>query len=108
MIFSQDNTTGQVTLSPAGPFVTGSYVTLKLTFTTAKNGLAEGARLRVGVPNTGWEPVVVPQLRYWDELVRGKDRKYAPFHPVNTTAEVVTQGERCAASGDDGAHANLR
>ena len=91
MIFSQDNATGQVTLSPEGPFVTGSYVTLKLTFTTGVDGLAEGARLRVGVPNTGWEPVVVPQLRYWDELVRGKDRKYAPFHSVNTTADVITQ-----------------
>ncbi|MDE2698747.1 MAG: hypothetical protein OXI23_07755, partial [Gemmatimonadota bacterium] len=46
MIFSQDDATGQVTLSPEGPFATGSYVTLKLTFTTGEDGLAEGARLR--------------------------------------------------------------
>ena len=92
MIFAQDDAIGQVTLSPTGPFVSGSQVTLNVTFTVGKAGLSKGARLRVGTPNTGWERVVVPQPRYWDELVRGKDRKYAPFHPVNTTAEVVSRG----------------
>ena len=96
MIFPQDDCVGRVSLSPDGPFQTGSYVTLLLAFTVGRRGLEEGARLRIGVPNTGWECVVVPQLRYWDELVKGKDRKYAPFHPVNTTVEVISQGKAFA------------
>jgi hypothetical protein len=70
---------------------------VRLTFTVGKSGLPVGGRLRWGLPNTGWERVVVPQHRYWDDLVRGKERRYAPFHPVNTTADVVTQsGARVA------------
>jgi hypothetical protein len=34
---------------------------------------------------------VVPQQRYWDELVSGAERRLAPFHPVNTTAHVKSR-----------------
>ena len=96
MIFPQNESIGNVTLSPPGPFVTGERVTLTVTFTVGCDGLNPGARLRVGLPNTGWERAVVPQLRYWDELVQGKERKFAPFHPVNTTAAVESGGEAVA------------
>ena len=93
MIFPESPATGDVSLSPSGPFVTGERTTVRLTFTVGPSGLPTGGRLRWGIPNTGWDRVVVPQHRYWDELVVGKDRRYAPFHPVNTTAELVTEGE---------------
>jgi len=93
VIFPESAATGNVTLSPAGPYATGERVTVRLTFTVGPSGLPAGGRLRWGLPNTGWERAVVPQHRYWDDLVRGKDRRYAPFHPVNTTAELVTQSE---------------
>ena len=92
MIFEQDKGIGAVELAPPGPFVTGARVTLAVAFTIGDEGLGTGARIRVGLPNTGWEEAVVPQLRYWDELVQGKARAFAPFHPVNTTAEVKSEG----------------
>ncbi|OGG46063.1 MAG: hypothetical protein A3F84_01970 [Candidatus Handelsmanbacteria bacterium RIFCSPLOWO2_12_FULL_64_10] len=75
-----------------GPFVTGAITTVRIEYTAGPRGVRAGGRLRVGTPNTGWQRPVVPQPRYWDELVSGADRKYAPFHPVNTTAEVSSKG----------------
>jgi hypothetical protein len=71
-----------------GPLVAGTRTSLVFRFTANEEGLASGSRLRVGLPNTGWEQPVVPQQRYWDELVKGFERRLAPFHPVNTTASV--------------------
>ena len=71
----------------------------------------------MGTPNTGWQRPVVPQPRYWDELVSGAARQYAPFHPVNTTAEVSSKGgaslyletmERMLAPDADPAYAYWR
>ena len=93
MVFAQDKAVGSVELAPAGPYVAGADVTLEIAFTVGEEGLDVGASIRVGLPNTGWEEAVVPQLRYWDELVQGKARAFAPFHPVNTTAEVRSEGE---------------
>src|SRR2546426_11682926 len=90
MLFPQDPGVGKAELAPSGPFVAGQMVTLTFTLIVGREGLKPGARFRVGLPNTGWERAVPPQLRYWDELVCGKDRRLAPFHPVNTTAEVKT------------------
>lgn len=93
MIFPKKNAIGRVTLSPTGPFLTGERVTLTITFTVGSAQLKKGTQLRVGFPNTGWERPVVPQARYWDELICGKARQYAPFHPVNTTAVLKTNGK---------------
>jgi hypothetical protein len=71
-----------------GPLVAGMRTSIRFVYTAGAAGLPEGSRLRVGLPNTGWERPVAPQQRYWDELVRGADRRLAPFHPVNTTAAV--------------------
>lgn len=92
MIFPLDADVGSVALSPAGPFVTGAELTLTVTFTVGAAGLTEGAQLRVGLPNTGWERVVVPQRRYWDELIEPLDQRFAPFHPVNTSVALKTTG----------------
>ena len=88
-------TAGHVELVHEGPFIAGMRTTLTLRFVVGKEGLPDGARLRFGLPNTGWQKPVVPQVRYWSELASGQDRRYAPFHPVNTTAEVQT-GERAS------------
>ncbi len=84
---------GTVDLSPAGPFTTGERVSLQMTLRVGPAGLSPGGQVRWGLPNTGWECPVVPQLRYWDEMVSGSSRGYAPFHPVNTTARVETTGQ---------------
>jgi len=70
------------------PLVCGAQADLRLIFETGKAGLSPGSRLRVGLPNTGWDRPVVPQQRYWDELARGSNRRLAPFHPVNTTVTI--------------------
>ena len=71
-----------------GPFVAGMRTTVLFEYEAGPAGLAPGSKLRVGVPNTGWERPVPPQQRYWDELVQNGSRRLAPFHPVNTTATV--------------------
>jgi hypothetical protein len=97
MIFPLDERVGRITLGPRTTFVTGERIALTLSFTVGATGLKQRARLRIGLPNTGWERPVVPQLRYWDELVSGAARRYAPFHPVNTTAELETSGKAIVA-----------
>lgn len=73
--------------------IAGSQANLRLEYTTGNAGLPVGSRIRIGLPNTGWDRPVVPQQRYWDEIVTGNARRLAPFHPVNTTA-TVTGGAR--------------
>ena len=68
--------------------IAGQQATLRLEYTIGAAGLRRGSRFRVGLPNTGWDRPVVPQQRYWDELISGSARRLAPFHPVNTTASV--------------------
>ncbi|MCL5743864.1 MAG: hypothetical protein M1541_08040, partial [Acidobacteria bacterium] len=73
-----------------GPLVAGMRTSIRFVYTAGSAGLENGSRLRIGLPNTGWEKPVVPQQRYWDELVRGSDRRLAPFHPVNATAMIYS------------------
>jgi hypothetical protein len=80
---------GSFRLTGPQPVTAGMKATFLFEYEVGAAGLDTGARVRLGVPNTGWEPPVVPQQRYWDELVRGSDRRLAPFHPVNTTAITV-------------------
>jgi hypothetical protein len=68
--------------------VAGSNADLRLEYVAGSAGLAAGSRLRIGLPNTGWDRPVVPQQRYWDEIISGGARRLAPFHPVNTTASI--------------------
>lgn len=75
------------------PIQAGIRTTVEFVYTAGEDGLAAGSRVRIGVPNTGWEEPVPPQQRYWDELVKGADRRLAPFHPVNTTASTNGQGK---------------
>lgn len=79
-----------------GPFIAGALTTITFRYTAGKDGLKSGARIRVGIPNTGWEMPVPPQQRYWDELVQGSDRRLAPFHPTNTTASVKSASRAAA------------
>jgi hypothetical protein len=71
-----------------GPFIAGMRTSVRFEYRAGEAGLRLGARIRFGVPNTGWQEPVPPQQRYWDELVQGTDRRLAPFHPVNTTVAV--------------------
>lgn len=77
---------GQFRMSGARRLIAGSQADLRLEYIAGSKGLPPGSRLRIGLPNTGWDRPVVPQQRYWDELVSGDSRRLAPFHPVNTTA----------------------
>lgn len=97
MIFPRKSEIGHVTVLPAGPYITGERATLAITFQVGAAPLNPGARIRIGLPNTGWERPVVPQQRYWDELVVGRMRRHAPFHPTNTTAGVQTAGKGVVA-----------
>lgn len=68
--------------------IAGSQADLRLEYIAGAAGLAPGSRIRFGLPNTGWDRPVVPQQRYWDEIISGSARRLAPFHAVNTTATV--------------------
>src|SRR5579863_6555910 len=79
---------GAFEMIPRGPFTAGARATIRFVYIVGEQGLPNLSRLRIGIPNTGWERPVVPQQRYWDELVQGQERRLAPFHPVNTTAAI--------------------
>ena len=78
-----------------GPITAGMRTSILFECHIGEAGLRRGARIRIGVPNTGWEEPVPPQQRYWDELIQASSRRLAPFHPVNTTVEI--QGSKDAA-----------
>jgi hypothetical protein len=79
---------GEFRLLSEQQLVAGSQADLRVEYRIGSAGLPVGSRFRVGLPNTGWDRPVVPQQRYWDELVTGAARRLAPFHPVNTTATI--------------------
>jgi hypothetical protein len=100
-----------------GPFVAGMRTSVVFEYRVGDAGLPAGAKVRVGLPNTGWEAPVPPQQRYWDELVQNGARRLAPFHCVNTTATidgregagvVLTVMERMLAPDEDPAIAYWR
>lgn len=92
---------GQFRVVHDGPFVAGVRTTVVFEYEVGPAGVRPGGKVRVGVPNTGWERPVPPQQRYWDELVQGSDRRLAPFHPVNTTATVVRRDGTAAAAAPE-------
>src|SRR4051812_28790075 len=77
---------GRFEMLTDGAVVCGAATSPRFRFTVGSRGMSQGGRLRIGFPNTGWQRPIVPQQRYWDELVFGHERRLAPFHPVNTTA----------------------
>ena len=81
---------GSITALPAGPFESGQPISLDFRLVVGKRAMAGGARLRVGLPNTGWDEPLVPMTRYWDELVEGQERVDAPFGLVNSSATLET------------------
>jgi hypothetical protein len=72
-----------------GPIVAGMHTTILFEYEAGDAGLGAGGKIRIGLPNTGWEAPVAPQQRYWDELIQNTSRRVAPFHPCNTTAQIV-------------------
>jgi hypothetical protein len=86
-------TMGTFRMRHDGPIVAGMRTRIVFEYRAGAAGLKRGARLRFGVPNTGWEEPVPPQQRYWDELVQAADRRLAPFHPVNTTPAVESASD---------------
>ena len=88
---------GRFRVDTGGELIAGQQANLKLYYEAGAGGLRAGSRLRFGLPNTGWDKPVVPQQRYWDEIVNGDARRLAPFHPVNTTATVENGGKTVCA-----------
>jgi hypothetical protein len=106
-----------VELIKTDPFVAGSHMTFVVRFTVGQHGLRAGGQLRVGLPNTGWQRPTVPLPRFWDETYRGRERRYTPFDPINTTCalQTATEGaifaemvERMLVPDADPAFANWR
>lgn len=79
---------GRFRVDTGGSLISGQQAHIELHYEAGEAGLAAGSRVRFGLPNTGWDRPVVPQQRYWDELVSGESRRLAPFHPVNTTVAI--------------------
>lgn len=88
---------GRAELLDPGPFVSGDLVTLRVRYIAGASGLRGSARLRLGLPNTGWGRPWVPHPRYWDETAKGSDRVYTPFHRINTTVTASGAGARVHA-----------
>lgn len=79
------------------PLIAGEFVTVKFTYRIGPAGMAEGSRLRIGLPNPGWGKPLVPQAYFWDCYQKGKDRRYTDYDRVNTTAEIVSDTRKAAA-----------
>ena len=93
---------GSFTLSPAGPYRSGSFVTLALTYTAGPAGLRAGGMVKLALPNNGWGEPLPPYPRECPELRRGEARQMAGWARCNTTWRLETEGGGRSA-GDPGA-----
>ena len=59
--------------------IAGSQADLRIEYIAGSAGLPAGSRIRIGLPNTGWDRPVVPQQRYWDELLAEAPGVSLPF-----------------------------
>ena len=84
---------GHVSISHPQPLVAGEFTTARIRYIVGEAGIAVGGKIKIGIPNTGWGEPHVPFPRYWDELLKGKDRMFVPYKRVNTTAELTTRGD---------------
>lgn len=72
------------------PLTAGQIVSIVFDYTVGQTGLAQGGKLRIGLPTTGWAEPLVPQYYFWSEYARGKARRYTDYDRVNTTVKLVT------------------
>jgi len=82
---------GRIDIQYPEPLIAGQLVTVVFEYTAGKAGLAEGGKLRVGLPNVGWAEPLVPQYYFWSEHAKGKDRRYTQYDRVNTTARIESR-----------------
>jgi len=74
---------------------TGAWITVVFNYVVGKEGLRQGAVIRIGLPGPAWSEPRVPLQRYWPER-SGKDRELTPFRRANTIVEVATRTQATA------------
>ncbi len=72
-------------ISPLSEFRACSYTTIMMTYTVGRNVLTKGSRVKIALPNNGWEEPMTPYSRGCPELYRGEDRLFARWSKCNTT-----------------------
>ena len=95
---------GDIHISYPGPLIAGRLVTVVFEYTVGEKGLAEGGKLRIGLPHVGWRSPKVPQYYFWSEYVKGKGRRYTAYDRVNTTARLETRSAASAFLETEGRH----
>ena len=65
---------GDIRICHPEPLIAGQLVTVVFKYTVGEQGLAEGGKLRIGLPHVGWRSPEVPQYYFWSEYVKGKGR----------------------------------
>ena len=58
---------GRVHIKYPQPLIAGQLVTVVFEYTVEEQGMREGGRLRIGLPNVGWAKPEVPQYYFWSE-----------------------------------------
>lgn len=81
---------GAIDIRCDDPLVAGALTTIAFDYTVGAAGLAEGGRLRVGLPHVGWGRPEVGQYYFWSAFASGKDRRYTQYDRVNTTVRLET------------------
>jgi hypothetical protein len=71
-------------------FIAGEPVTVIFRYTIAAEGLAEGSKLKLGLPSAGWGEPLVNHKRYW-ELDPGDRRRWLHYKRLNTTFEIESE-----------------
>ncbi len=71
-------------------FIAGEPVTVKFRYTVGDDGLAEGSKLKLGLPSAGWGEPLVNHKRYW-ELDAEDARKWLHYKRLNTTFEIESE-----------------
>ena len=87
---------GQIEIRYQEPLIAGQLVTVVFEYTVGKAGLAEGGRLRIGLPGVSWAAPLVRQYYFWSEYAKGKDRRYTNYDRVNTTVQLKTRSAATA------------
>ena len=88
--------TGRLEIHYDEPLIAGELVTVVFEYVTGEAGLAEGCKVKIGLPSVGWAPPEIPQYYFWSEHAKGKERRYTDYDRVNTTVRLETNSCACA------------
>ena len=86
---------GEFKVEHPQPLIAGELTQIRFSYTLGPGQeFTELSKLRIGIPNCGWEKPYTPEPYYWPEFQKGDSRVYTLYGRVNTTVQARSSDSR--------------